>query len=56
MFLVHLVLDIRFRKNIRCYGNAYLHIIVTARRQDSMSAASANAVLSVRCNRFVGYL
>ena len=33
-----------------------LHIYVAAPRQDSMSAASANAVLSGCCNRFVGYL
>ena len=32
-----------------------LYIIVTVRK-DSMSIASANAVLSARCNRFVGYL
>ena len=33
-----------------------LYIYVAAPRQDSMSAASVNAVLSGCCNRFVGYL
>ena len=31
-------------------------IYVAVPRQDSMSAAGANAVLSGHCNRFVGYL
>ena len=31
-------------------------LYVAAPRQGSMSAASANAVLSGCCNRFVGYL
>ena len=34
----------------------YMYIYVAVPRQDSMSAAGANAVLSGHCKRFVGYL
>ena len=33
-----------------------LYIYVAVPRQDSMSTAGTNAVLSGHCNRFVGYL
>ena len=35
--------------------NIYMHVLVAIPRQDSMSAASANAVLSGYCNILVGY-
>ena len=38
------------------YMYVYMYIYVAVPRQDSMSAAGANAVLSGHCNRFVGYL
>ena len=33
----------------------YMYVSVAVPRQDSMSPARANAVLSGHCNRFVGY-